>query len=198
MLFFKRKTVAKGIKFPAGIHVRFQEKGWMDEKLMKDWVNKVWNRRSGALLKKPAMLVLDSFRGHLVDDVKRELSEGKTDLVIIPGGLTSILQLLDVSISKPFKDNIRQVYGDWVTNGNKEKTPSRKVRHPSLELKCSWMIQSWTLITRDIISKSFKKTGISNALDGSENDILWNDGDSSDTDSHYSSDTDIFSESDVI
>ncbi len=63
---------------------------------------------------------------------------------------------------------------------------------------CSWIIQSWTFITSDIISKSFKKTGISNALDGSEDDILWNDGDSSDTDSHYSSDTSIFSESDLI
>ena len=67
---------------------------------------------------------------------------------------------------------VSRVYEDWMANGNKEKTPSGKVRRPFLELMCSWIIQSWTLITRDIISKSFKKTGISNALDGSEDDIL--------------------------
>lgn len=38
-------------------------------------------------------------RGHLVDDVNEQLSEGKTHLVIIPGELTSILQLLDLSVN---------------------------------------------------------------------------------------------------
>jgi hypothetical protein len=37
---FKRKTFPKE-KFPPGIHVRVQEKGWMDQDLVKDWVNKV-------------------------------------------------------------------------------------------------------------------------------------------------------------
>lgn len=37
------------------------------------------------------------------------------------------------------------------------------------------IIQSSTLMTSNIISKRFKKTAIPNALDGSEDDILWND-----------------------
>jgi len=73
-------------------------------------IHAVWNRRPGALLRKPSLLVWDSFHGHLGDDTKRLLSEMKTDLAVIPGGLTSLLQPLDVSVNKPFKDNIRKLY----------------------------------------------------------------------------------------
>ena len=73
-------------------------------------IHAVLNRRPGALLRKPSLLVWDSFHDHLGDDTKRLLSEMKTDLAVIPGGLTSVLQPLDVSVNKPFKDNIRKLY----------------------------------------------------------------------------------------
>ena len=129
--------------------------------------------------------------------MKQELSDSKTDLVIIPGELTPILKLLNILVNKLFKENIRRIYGDWMANGKKEKNSQWKNKHPSLELMCSWILQSWTFITSDIISKSFKKTGTSNALNGSEDDNLWNDGDSSDTDSYYNSNTETFSESNL-
>lgn len=77
--------------------LRCNEKGFMNESLMLEWIRLVWNRRPGALFQRPNMLVLDSFRGHLTASVKRALCDGKTDLVVIPGGLTSVLQPLDVA-----------------------------------------------------------------------------------------------------
>ncbi|CAG8585247.1 7378_t:CDS:2, partial [Scutellospora calospora] len=50
-----------------------------------------------------SLLVLDSFRGHLVDPVKNRLNEKNTNMAVISGELTSKLQLLDVSINKSFK-----------------------------------------------------------------------------------------------
>ena len=44
----------------------------------------------------------DSFRAHLSDNVKRVLKS--TDVAVIPGGMTSLLQPLDVGVNKPFKD----------------------------------------------------------------------------------------------
>ena len=70
------------------------------------------------MLRKPSLLVWDSFHGHLGDDTKRLLSEMKTDLAVIPGGLTSVLQPLDVSVNKPFKDNIRKLYAQWMAEGD--------------------------------------------------------------------------------
>lgn len=48
-------------------------------------------------LRCPSLLVLDSFRGHLMEEVKDSLRKVRTDMALLPGGLTSILQPLDVS-----------------------------------------------------------------------------------------------------
>jgi hypothetical protein len=60
LLIFKRKTLPKE-KLPAGVYVHAHPKGWMDEERMKLWIEKVWSRRPGGLLKKPALLVWDQF-----------------------------------------------------------------------------------------------------------------------------------------
>jgi len=38
-----------------------------------------------------------------------------------------------------------------------------------------WVSTAWKAIPKSIIIRSFKKCCISNALDGSEDDILWED-----------------------
>ena len=44
---FKRKTLPKKMVFPPGVIVRCQEKGWMNEEMVKDWINTVWSSYSG-------------------------------------------------------------------------------------------------------------------------------------------------------
>jgi hypothetical protein len=43
--------------------VRCKSNGWMTNELMRDWLQVVWNR-SGVLLRKQGILVLDAFKGH--------------------------------------------------------------------------------------------------------------------------------------
>jgi len=73
-----------------------------EEDLMLKWLKIVWGRRPGAFLNQPSMLVLDAFKGHLADSVKNQLRKMKTELIVIPGGMISVLQPMDVSINKPF------------------------------------------------------------------------------------------------
>ena len=54
------------------------------------------------------MLVWDIFRAHKTEDVKKAAKKLKT-LAVIPGGLTSVLQPLDVCLNKPFKDRLHDV-----------------------------------------------------------------------------------------
>ena len=168
----RRKTLPKE-KLPAGLIFRCQEKGWMTNDLMLDWVKVVWSRRSGALLKKRGMLVLDSFKGHLTQEVKEEVKKANTDLVVIPGGMSSQLQVLDVVVNKPFKDHLRQLYNDWLLEGYHALTPSGKLKKPSVALLGEWILTAWGRISSDSIVTGFKKCCISNALDGTEDDILW-------------------------
>ena len=79
-------------------------------------------RRPGALLKPRSLLVWDMFRSHCCESVKAKLKEYKTRIAVIPGGCTSVLQPLDVSVNKPFKNYMRKLWIDWMISGNKEFT----------------------------------------------------------------------------
>ena len=56
------------------------------------------------------MLVMDDSSMHKIDIVKYKIKECKTKISMIPGGLTRYLQPLDLSINKPFKDELKKRY----------------------------------------------------------------------------------------
>lgn len=176
-IILKRKNMPKNEPFPSDVIVRAQEKGWMTAELMSDWIRVVWQRRPGAMLGGPSgtrsMLVLDAFRGHLTPEVKTRLQNSNCDLVVIPGGMTPVLQPLDVSVNKPFKAYLRQQYEEWVRNPDRKKTPTGKLQKASPATIATWISDAWKRIEVDTIAKSFKKCSISNNMDGTEDDMLW-------------------------
>lgn len=171
MVIFKRKLLPK-IKFPPGILVHVQEKGWMDEQGVKLWLRQIWDRRPGNFNNR-SLLVWDMFRSHLTDKVKQDLKDTRTQAAVIPGGLTSILQPMDVSLNKPFKHNLRKLWNDWMVNGEKSYTKSGNMKMPDLDVFCEFIIKAWDEVKTKSVIHSFKKCSISNALDGSEDDVLW-------------------------
>lgn len=173
-IIFKRKTLPKEA-FPWHVVVCVNEKGYiMDEALMVDWVRTVWDRRPGAFLHCPNMLVLDAFRGHLTVSVKQPHRDGRTDLVVIPGVTTSTLQPLDVVLSKPFKGCVHEQYNEWMANDN-PRTPTGWLGRPPLATVCVWGVsQAWhALLTKWLCALSRSAACISNALSGTEDDVLW-------------------------
>ena len=63
-------------------------------------------------------------------------------------------------------------------------TPAGRVKRPSISNVCEWVKNSWQRVTSETIVKSFKKCVISNALDGSEDDILYEESDTSSENNH--------------
>ncbi|CAM5118802.1 unnamed protein product [Eretmochelys imbricata] len=163
------------MKFPAGIIVCAHEKGWMDESGTIEWLEKVWNKRPGALFKKPAILVWDMFRAHKTDEVKNVAKNMKTTLAVIPEGLTSVLQPLDVCLNKPFKDRLCKMWSEWMCSGMAKLTKGRNLMKPEISLVTQWIKDAWVSIPSAIIEKSFRKCCISSALDGSEDDAMFDD-----------------------
>ena len=49
-----------------------------------------------------------------------------------------------------------------------------------LDLLCEWVVRAWEAIDAKIVKNSFLKYGISNSLDGEEDDWLWKDMDAED------------------
>ena len=86
-------------------------------------------RISGSFLRKPALLVFDQFRTHLIEETKKMAAHSKTQLAVIPGGLTSQLQPLDVFINKPL---IREEWTKWMQDAESNLISTGKVRKPTL------------------------------------------------------------------
>ena len=56
----------------------------------------------------------------------------KTHLTVIPGGLTSQLQPLDVSVNKPFKGFMHEEWAKWIEAPTYYVTPAGRVKRPSI------------------------------------------------------------------
>ena len=76
-------------------------------------------------------------------------------------------------LNKPFKDRLREKWMTWMMSGEKTFTPGGQLRAASLVTVCQWVKESWQELSKEMVERSFKKCGISNALDGTEDDLVW-------------------------
>lgn len=137
--------------YPVGLMYQCQEKAWMDEVTMLEWVKQVWKpftqRRNGA----PTMLLLDWAPAHMVASVKLAIADCNTELEYIPKGYTSKCQVLDVGINKPFSDYIRMNVDQWQMKNDFDAKPRRQdvahwIRMSWLEIKLSTITNTWQSI----------------------------------------------------
>ena len=132
LVIFKRKTLPKTANIQKDVLVMAHLKCWMIEDGVKNWLKKVWNVWPGALIKKKSLIVWDMFRAHITDDIKKAVLPLKTYLCIIPGGLKSRHQPLDVSLNKPFKGppaHTLERLDDIQRNQNNKGRQLPKTRH---------------------------------------------------------------------
>lgn len=129
----------------------------------------------GRFIPKLVLLVWDSFRAHLTNEVKADPKRWKIDVEVIPRGLTSVLQPLEKSLNKPFKGNVRRKYLAWMISGPCDYTLAGKKKAPSRNLVLRWVHEAWQVIPVEMVAKSFKSCGISNSLGGTEDDEVYTD-----------------------
>lgn len=66
---------------------------------------------------------------------------------MIPGGLTSLLQLLDVCTNRPFKVILREKYTSLMADGKHEYVPTGENRWPDTDLLYTWIKDAWERIS---------------------------------------------------
>lgn len=91
----------------------------------------------------------------------------KTDVTIIAGRMASVLQPMNISISKLFKLLVCNKWNHWLS-GETQNTHS--YRFHLLFRICTWILEAWQSLPETIMAESFTKT-----LDGSEDDIFFKD-----------------------
>jgi len=72
----------------------------------------------------------------------------------------------------------------WIETPTHHVTLAGRLIRPSISDVCEWVKNSWQRVKSETIVKSLKKCGISNALDGSGDDILYEEIDAPSENNH--------------
>ena len=99
-----------------------------------DWIHSTFLQDNDG---RRRLLVWDSCQVHLMAAVRQELHCCEIDVAVIPGGLTPLVQPLDVSINCPFKMWMCHMWEDWMAHGVPSLTPAGHRRALSKEVFAS-------------------------------------------------------------
>ena len=91
---------------------------------------------------------------------------------VVPGGCTKYVQPADVCWIKPFKDQIRRCFDELLERGEMCYTRGGHPRAAPLDTVLQWISDSWQNVSSDLVKKSFKTCGVTNAPDGSEDNQI--------------------------
>ena len=94
VIIFKGKRALKDIKSRDDIIVMVQEKAWVDESVMLRWIDDCLHQYTQ---RNRTLLVLDSFRCHIKDSVKKRLRKANSQMAVIPGNFLLHCRVVNVS-----------------------------------------------------------------------------------------------------
>ena len=154
------------------IFFEFNERACSNNYIIEQWFQKVYwpylfkHSETGR-----GLIVLD-MESSLFDKKFLELLNSRNQLFsLIPAGLTRIVQPLDVKINKPFKQNLEKIYFKACKDVGKNLENIRR------DILLEWILNCWyddEIVKNKDISDAFKYCGISNDLEGKENDLIRN------------------------
>ena len=145
--------------YPHNNQYHCQDAAWMDEVVMLAWVDgplKAYvNQAPDGII---PILILDSYRCHMMSSVVHRIQEMGVEVIHIPGGCTGLCQPVDVGFNKPFKDRVRRLWTDWMIdeglNSGTTSAPTRKVVAEWIDAVLTEMRNETT-----IIKNAWMKTG---------------------------------------
>jgi hypothetical protein len=110
--------------YPQGQRYACQTNAWMDEHCMLDWVEHVLKPHAE---RAPdgidPILFLDSYRAHMMGSVVNAIEDIGVEVVIIPGGCTSLVQPVDIGFNRPYKKRMRELWEEWMMDEMAAKNP---------------------------------------------------------------------------
>jgi len=127
------------------------------------------------------LLVMDLFKSHSTQEIKDWLHTHGIVPSLVPSGCTGLVQPLDVSVNRPFKDILKQVIDDAVDLSERQTTPATgKKDWQSAASKMRVMMtkcvgdarEIFNRKNRDVVIRSFRCLGIALPIEGScDNEI---------------------------
>ena len=137
----------------------------MNHETLDLWLKKVWKSRTTLPPKTlwnqdprvPSLLLFDMHRSYIVpttlDKIKKE-----SKVAIIPSGLTSKVQPLDLTVNRSFKSKLRKKWEDWIINdyNNIKHTKSGNMKAADWDTIFEWIVSSWEEVNPSTILNDFR------------------------------------------
>ena len=94
--------------------------------------------------------------------------------MLVPPGCTSLEQPIDVVFNKPFKSAVEKLATEHMRDNLNDYLTGKLTAGQRRVLFTKWIGQAWeeTAGNKEMVIRSFKKFGISVAIDGSEDDEI--------------------------
>lgn len=127
--------------------------------MMGLWLEKS-RRPDGFFHTNEGLLVMDSMRAHMTDLVQTNIKAKNCIPVIIPGGMTKMLQTLNISVNCCFKAILRRLWETWMTSSDQSFTKTGLMRHASLGEVAEWVSEAWNSVSVGTVATSFRKAGL--------------------------------------
>jgi len=109
LIFYRGKGLGPGVlremrEYDPRVVVKFNPTAYANSGNMVEWLQE---QLIPVLESCPTHLAVDLFTGHGTEGVLNTMKANDITVSVIPAGCTSIVQLLDVSINRPFKELLR-------------------------------------------------------------------------------------------
>jgi len=93
------------LRYDTRVVVSFNSKAYVTTATILHWLLKQLLPELGGL---PSLLIMDLLRSHRTKPVKKLLKKNDVTLSLVPAGCTGIVQLVDISFNRPFKDMLKE------------------------------------------------------------------------------------------
>ena len=125
--------------------------------IMQRWIRIMMDQSStNSYNENHCLLLMDSFAGHRTEQIREACQATRTIRALIPGGLTSKLQPLDLTVNRSFKCKMKRYYREVLSKTNQMMTDGIPPKE-RLRLLCGAVRRAWNDVRASTIRKGFQK-----------------------------------------
>ncbi|RPA99742.1 hypothetical protein L873DRAFT_879987 [Choiromyces venosus 120613-1] len=179
LIFFRGKGLRASIlaelkEYDQRVIVKFNPTAYANIQNMVEWLDE---QLVPALEDRPTLLALDLFGGHKMDKVLDTMKANDITPSVIPGGCTGLVQPLDVSINRTFKDTLKESLEmklDKIEREEEEiieaggRLPGSKIGRRRVAV--TWRVgEAWERFSAEkaeVVKKAFHVVGLALPIDG--------------------------------
>ena len=99
------------------------------------------------------LLILDSYKCHMIESIVTKITDLGVEVEHIPGGCTCLCQPVDVGINKPFKCALRSCWQAWMME---EAVMDGKTTSPSRMKIAQWCVAALPSLTEEKVKNAWR------------------------------------------